>query len=65
MVVIRGATTIPCDDKEEIRKAVKELLEQIESCNALKRDEFVSLVFSSTSSYSHRERSCSYWSNLL
>ena len=49
MVVIRGATTIPCDEKEEIRKAVKELLEQIESCNSLKRDEFVSLVFSSTS----------------
>ncbi len=49
MVVIRGATTIPCDTKEEIRKAVSELLEQIESRNSLKRDEVVSLVFSSTS----------------
>ena len=49
MVVIRGATTIPCDTKEEIKKAVSELLEQIESRNALKRDEIVSLVFSSTS----------------
>ena len=48
MVVIRGATTIPCDTKEEIQKAVSELLEQIESRNALKRDEVVSLVFSST-----------------
>lgn len=49
MVVIRGATTIPCDTKEEIKKAVSELLEQIESRNSLKRDEIVSLVFSSTS----------------
>lgn len=49
MVVIRGATTIPCDTKEEIKKAVSELLEQIESRNSLKRDEVVSLVFSSTS----------------
>ncbi len=49
MTVIRGATTIPSDTPEEIRKAVKELLEQIESRNDLKRDEIVSLVFSSTS----------------
>ncbi len=49
MVVIRGATTIAFDDKEEIKKAVKELLEQIESRNDLKRDELVSVVFSSTS----------------
>ena len=49
MIVIRGATTIPCDTKEEIQKAVYELLEQIESRNSLKKDEVVSLVFSSTS----------------
>lgn len=49
MVVIRGATTIPCDDKAEIQKAVRELLEQIESRNALIRDEIMSMVFSSTS----------------
>ncbi len=49
MVVIRGATTIPCDEKQEIQKAVKELLEQIESCNLLKKEEIVSIVFSSTS----------------
>ncbi len=49
MVIIRGATTIASDTKEEIQKAVRELLEQIESRNDLKRDEMVSLVFSSTS----------------
>ncbi len=49
MIVIRGATTIASDTKEEIQRAVSELLEQIESRNSLKRDEVVSLVFSSTS----------------
>ena len=49
MTVIRGATTIAEDTPDEIRAAVKELLEQIESRNALKRDEVVSIVFSSTS----------------
>lgn len=49
MTVIRGATTIAQDEKEEIRKAVKELLEQIENRNGIKRDEIVSIVFSSTS----------------
>lgn len=49
MIVIRGATTISSDTKEEIRKAVKELLEQISNRNGLNRDEIVSLVFSSTS----------------
>lgn len=49
MVVIRGATTIGRDEKEEIQSAVKELLEQIVSCNALEASEIVSIVFSSTS----------------
>lgn len=49
MTVIRGATTIAEDTKEEIQKAVKELLEQIESLNGIKRDEILSIVFSSTS----------------
>lgn len=49
MTVIRGATTIMKDSAEEIRAAVAELLEQIESRNALKRDEVLSIVFSSTS----------------
>ncbi len=49
MTVIRGATTIDRDEKEEIQKAVKALLEQIAVRNNLKRDEIVSIVFSSTS----------------
>ena len=49
MVVIRGATTITQDTPDEIRGAVKELLEQIEMRNAVTRDEMVSIVFSSTS----------------
>ena len=49
MMVIRGATTILEDSAEEIRKAVKELLEQVQSRNDLKRDEMMSIVFSSTS----------------
>ncbi|MDE6059351.1 MAG: (d)CMP kinase [Clostridia bacterium] len=49
MTVIRGATTIKQDTKEEIQSAVKELLDQIVSCNHLKRDEILSIVFSSTS----------------
>mgnify|MGYP002797074822 FL=1 len=49
MTVIRGATTIGADQPEEIRNAVRELLEQIESRNQLKRDEILSIVFSSTS----------------
>jgi len=49
MTIIRGATTIERDEKEEIQRAVKELLEQISSKNVLKRDEIMSIVFSSTS----------------
>lgn len=49
MVVIRGATTISEDTPDEIRGAVKELLEQIENRNRIARDEIVSIVFSSTS----------------
>ena len=49
MVVIRGATTINEDTPDEIRAAVKELLEQTEKRNAVSRDEIVSIVFSSTS----------------
>lgn len=49
MTTIRGATTIAADNADEIRGAVKELLEQIESLNLLRRDEILSIVFSSTS----------------
>lgn len=48
MVVIRGATTIPVDTPDEIRKAVKELLEQIENTNEIDRSQILSIVFSST-----------------
>ena len=34
MVIIRGATTIERDEKIEIQRAVKELLEQIEMRNS-------------------------------
>lgn len=49
MTVIRGATTITADEPEEIRKAVKELLDQTVSRNGLHQDEILSIVFSSTS----------------
>ncbi|MDE5896449.1 MAG: (d)CMP kinase [Clostridia bacterium] len=49
MTVIRGATTVEQDEKEEIQRAVKELLLQIENRNGLKREEILSIVFSSTS----------------
>lgn len=49
MIVIRGATTIKEDTPDEIRTAVKELLEQIEKRNMISRGEIVSIVFSSTS----------------
>ena len=45
MIVIRGATTINEDSPEEIRGAVKELLEHIERVNTVSRDEMVSIVF--------------------
>ncbi len=48
MVVIRGATTVAADEKEEIRRAVAELLEQIGNTNSLNKDEIVGIVFSST-----------------
>lgn len=49
MTIIRGATTIAHDEITEIREAVRELLVQIENTNGLKRDEILSIVFSSTS----------------
>ena len=49
MTVIRGATTIAEDSPEEIKKAVKELIDQTVSRNSLHKDEILSIVFSSTS----------------
>lgn len=49
MTVIRGATTIEKDEPDQIRAAVKELLDSIIERNFLKKDEVMSIVFSSTS----------------
>lgn len=49
MVVIRGATTIARDGADEIKEAVKELLDHIADQNRITRDEIMSIVFSSTS----------------
>ncbi len=48
MVVIRGATTIEKDEPQEIKEAVKELLDGIVRANGISRDEVMSIVFSST-----------------
>ena len=48
MVVIRGATTITRDSKEEISSAVKELLDELFACNSLKKEEIRAFVFSLT-----------------
>ncbi len=48
MTVIRGATTIKEDVKEEISSAVKELLDEIFTVNALKKKEIKAFIFSLT-----------------
>ena len=48
MIVIRGATTIQRDCKEEISIAVKELLDEVFLCNSLKKEEIRAFVFSLT-----------------
>ncbi len=48
MTVIRGAITIDHDDKQEIRDAVRTLLEEILSRNAIRADEILCAVFSNT-----------------
>ena len=49
MTIIRGATTIQKDCKEEIVSAVKALLDEIFSTNALKKTEVKGFLFSLTS----------------
>ena len=46
---IRGATTVGADTPEEIRKAVKELLDETVRKNNLKEEEIVCILFSNTS----------------
>lgn len=48
MLVIRGATTIANDCKEEISEAVKELLDAVFQANALKKEEIRAFIFSLT-----------------
>lgn len=48
MTVIRGATTIERDCKEEISSAVKEMLDEIFAVNALKKEEVSGFLFSLT-----------------
>ena len=48
MTVIRGATTIEKDNKEEISIAVKTLLDEVFSVNNLKKEEIRAFVFSLT-----------------
>ena len=49
MTLIRGATTIQTDCKEEISLAVKELLDELFQINELKKEEIKGFLFSLTS----------------
>lgn len=48
MKIIRGATTVEKDCKEEITVAVKELLDEIFDANALRKEEVTGFLFSLT-----------------
>ncbi len=48
MTIIRGATTVAADTKEEISLAVKELLDETFSVNALEKEDVRGFVFSLT-----------------
>ena len=48
MTVIRGATTIAADEKEEISNSVKGLLDEVFSVNQLKKEEIKAIIFSLT-----------------
>lgn len=48
MKAIRGATTVTRDDPALIGEAVKELLVEIKSANALEKEDIVAIIFSST-----------------
>jgi len=48
MQIIRGATTIKKDEKNQIVYAVKDLLDEIFSLNNLKKEETIGIVFSLT-----------------
>ena len=48
MKVIRGATTVEKDSKEEILSAVKDLLDEVFATNALQKNDVTAFVFSLT-----------------
>ena len=48
MTIIRGATTVEKDDKIEISCAVKEMLDEIFTINALTKEEVKGFLFSLT-----------------
>lgn len=48
MLAIRGATTIVTDEPELIKKAIKELVEEIFSSNKIEESEVISIIFSTT-----------------
>ena len=48
MTIIRGATTIEQDNKEEITSSVKNLLDEIFTLNNLKKEEISGFLFSLT-----------------
>ncbi len=45
---IRGATTASENTVEAIRKVVKELLDEVETCNQLDPEDIISVVFTTT-----------------
>ena len=49
MTVIRGATTVALDAKNEICESVKLLLDEIFFVNALKKEDVKAIIFSLTS----------------
>ena len=49
MTIIRGATTLDVDNKEEISAAVKAMLDEIFTINALQKEEVKGFLFSLTS----------------
>ncbi|MGM0445006.1 MAG: chorismate mutase [Bacillota bacterium] len=48
MYTIRGAITVDANDKHNILKAVKQLINEIIEQNSLKQEEIISFIFSTT-----------------
>lgn len=48
MIAIRGAITVDCNSKDEIRKSTIELFSSIMESNNIVEDDLVSIIFSTT-----------------